>query len=91
METADYIDDLPSKYALNQKVKAEDITCFQREVYRYTAFKNEKNIYKKICYTDWVLYKTVTSEQKRYVLFLKEGFNTRQADVKKKCLDLDFM
>ena len=31
-ETMDYIDDLPSKYALNQKVKTEDVTRFQREV-----------------------------------------------------------
>ena len=43
----DYIDDLSSKYTSNQKVKAEDITRFQREVYRYTTFKNETNIYKK--------------------------------------------
>ena len=47
VETMDYIYDLPSKYTLNQKVKAEDITRFQREVYRYTAFENETNIYKK--------------------------------------------
>ena len=37
-ETMDYIDDLSSKYALNQKVKTEDITGFPRDVYRYTAF-----------------------------------------------------
>ena len=43
----DYIDNFPSKYTLNQKVKAEDITRFQREGYRYTAFKNEINIYQK--------------------------------------------
>ena len=83
VETMDYIDDLPSKYALNQKVKAEDIPRFQRELYRYTALKNEKKLYKKICYTDWVLYKRLTSKQKNYVLFLKKGFNTRQVDIKK--------
>ena len=73
METMDDIDDLPSKYSLNQKVKAEDITRFQREVYRYTTFKNEQKFYKKICYTDWALCKTLISEQNNYVLiFLKK-------------------
>ena len=33
VEIMDYINDLPSKYVLNQKVNAEDITCFQREVF----------------------------------------------------------
>ena len=33
-------------------------------------------LYKKICYTDWALYKTRASEQKNYALFFKNGFNT---------------
>ena len=43
----DYIDDLPSKSTLNQKVKAEDINRFERETHRYTALKNETNYIKK--------------------------------------------
>ena len=36
-----------------------------------------------MCYTHWTFYKTLTSEEKKYFLILKEGFNTRQADIKK--------
>ena len=92
VETMDYIYDLTSKYPLIQKIKAEDITRCQREVHRYTAFKNETNIYKKMCYADWAFYKTLTSEDKKNALFFKKCFNTRQADIKKKhCLELYFM
>ena len=49
-----------------------------------------KKIYiKKVCYTNWVLYKTLTSE-KNYVLFFKKGFNTRQIDIKKSPAGLRF-
>ena len=36
-----------------------------------------------MCYTHWTFYKTLTSEEKKFFLILKEGFNTRQADIKK--------
>lgn len=44
VKTINYIDELPSNYALNKKTKTEYITRFQRDVYRYIAFKNGKNV-----------------------------------------------
>ena len=37
-----------------------------------------------------MLYKTLTSKEKKYVLFFKKGFNTRQADIKKSPLGIIF-
>ena len=73
----DYIDELSSKYTVNQKVRAEDITRFQREVHKYTAFKNEKKLYKKICYTDWAFYKILTSDLKMVCLIFLEKILTQ--------------
>ena len=40
-----YTEDLPLKSPLNQKVKVEDISQFQREVFRYNAYKNPLQIF----------------------------------------------
>ena len=52
VEIVNYNIDLPSEYPLNQKVKAEDISRFQREIFRYNAYKQPTKtptVWRRIC------------------------------------------